>query len=521
MHLFHESDKHMNPHDTRLFKMIALLLPFLLIGLLEVSLRLVRYGYDVSLFTEYPGSGQFLMFNPHASKRYFPNAEFASVGNQELFRKKKGEHTFRVFVLGESTTIGYPYFHNGSFHRWLLFRLMHTYPDKNFEIINLSLTAVNSYTVRGFAEELVHYQPDAVLIYSGQNEYYGALGVASSQSVGGNPTVVNALLSLRRFRTVQMLTHLYDKVTAIGRTEGQPEVTRMELMAGKQEVLYQSDLYYKGIEQFRENMEAALAVLLQHEVPVFVSNLVSNVKDIPPFIPDATDYYARGQYLEAKEHDRLRFRAPEAMNQVIDSLCRLYPNAHQVDTYERFSQDSEDHLLGDNLFTDHVHPTLRGYYLMSNAFYDALQQSGLLPSASDQAMTETQLAAEMPLSVIDSLAGELRIKNLKGRWPFNDARYRNFVVPAGHPIDAMAAALFRKQAGWLEVQNQLYLYYIKQYQPEAAARIAEGVVLEYPEDPAFYQKAAQVYGQLGEKERAQFYIRKYLMLAPTLNEAHE
>lgn len=511
----------MNPHHIKLFKAIAILLPFLLIGLLEVSLRLFHYGYDVSLFTEYPRSEKFLMFNPHASKQYFPNPEFASIGNQELFAKKKGEHTFRVFVLGESTTIGYPYFHNGSFHRWLLFRLMHTYPDKNFEIINLSLTAVNSYTVRGFAKELVSYQPDAVFIYSGQNEYYGALGVASSQSIGGSPSVVNALLSLRQLRTVQMLALVYYKIAAIGHKEDKPDATRMELMAGKQEVAYQSDLYYKGIYQFRVNMEATLSVLQQHDIPVFISNLVSNVKDIPPFINDTTDYYGKRQFFEAKEHDKLRFRAPEAMNLVIDSLCRVYSNAYLVDSYERFSQNSEDRLLGNNLFTDHVHPNLKGYYLMSNAFYDALQKSGLLPSASGHEMTEAQLAAEMPLSVIDSLAGELRIQNLKGRWPFNDARYKNFVVPAGNPIDAMAAALFRKQAGWLEVQNQLYMYYVRQNQPEKAARIAEGVMLEYPEDPVFYQKAAQVYGQLGNKEKAMFYLRKYVMLAPTFNKVYE
>jgi Tfp pilus assembly protein PilF len=38
----------------------------------------------------------------------------APTGNSEPFKKIKDENTCRIFVLGESTTIGYPYFHNGS-----------------------------------------------------------------------------------------------------------------------------------------------------------------------------------------------------------------------------------------------------------------------------------------------------------------------------------------------------------------------------------------------------------------------
>src|SRR6266487_2027217 len=104
---------------------------------------ILHYGYNYSLFIEDPSDKRFLFLNPDASKRYFPNQTIATTGNKELFKKKKDKNTVRIFVLGESTTIGYPYFHNGSFHRYLLYRLTHETPDKNYEIINLSLTAVN------------------------------------------------------------------------------------------------------------------------------------------------------------------------------------------------------------------------------------------------------------------------------------------------------------------------------------------------------------------------------------------
>lgn len=525
----------MNTHRLRIFKIIAILFPFLLIGGIELMLRLCQYGNNPDLFIEYAENKNFLVFNPRASLKYFPDPNFAPVGNQELFKKEKDKHTFRIFILGESTTIGYPYFHSGSFHRWLLYRLMHSYPEVNFELINLSLTAVNSYTVRDFAQKLVQYEPDAVFIYCGQNEYYGALGIGSTQAVAGkNPVIANILFSLRESRIVQLINNIRYKIVLLKKEDIKTKATRMELMVCEQEIPYQSDLYKRGIHQFQTNMEATIKYLQRHSIPVFISNLVSNEKDLPPFIDDGSDFYnqawqsllqsdtltAQACFAQAKEHDKLRFRAPERLNGIIDSLCRIYPYAHLVDTRSMFITHSEDHLLGNNLFTDHVHPNLKGYYLMSNAFYDALKAAALLPTLSGPEMTSAQLYAEMPVSAIDSLAGELRIRNLKGHWPFNDARYKNLTLPSSTPEDQLAARLFRKESGWLDAHNKLYTYYLNTQQPKQAARVAEAAVLEYPEDPAFYEKAAMANGKLGEKGKAIFYLKKSFASAPTFDKAH-
>ena len=114
--------------------------------------------------------------NDYASDKFFSDTANATKGNHEIFAVDKAPNTFRIFVLGESTTIGYPYFHNGSFHRWLQYRLARMYPERNFEIINLSLTAVNSYTVLDFGKQLAQYQPDAVLIYAGHKRILWRFG---------------------------------------------------------------------------------------------------------------------------------------------------------------------------------------------------------------------------------------------------------------------------------------------------------------------------------------------------------
>src|ERR1700754_2901388 len=198
-----------------LFRVIALLIPFLLLLVLEVALRFFHYGYNPSLFIESPENPDYWVMNPEASKKYFTDQLNATTGNREPFRKVKGPDVFRVFVLGESTTIGYPYFHNGSFHRWLLYRLMADHPDKKIEMVNVSLTAVNSYTVLGFSKEVVRYEPDAVLIYTGHNEYYGALGVGSTNRIGGSPGLVNFLLGLREYKVVQLMSRMIGGVARI------------------------------------------------------------------------------------------------------------------------------------------------------------------------------------------------------------------------------------------------------------------------------------------------------------------
>src|SRR5450432_4232475 len=426
------SHKQASKKKVVLFKVISILLPFLVLILLEFALRIFHYGHDLSLFREYPGNKNFLALNPDASRRYFNDPALAPTGNSELFKKIKDENTCRIFVLGESTTIGYPYFHNGSFHRWLQYRLMRTLPDRHFEIINLSLTAVNSYTVLGFAKELVDYEPDAVLIYSGQNEYYGTLGVGSTNRIAGNSTIIAFMLGLRQFRVTQLITSLYEKIAGAFRTtKGASGETLMQRMVADQQIVFGSKLYYRGIDQYRSNMDATLHLFSEAHIPVFISNVVSNEGGMRPFISIGVDSlrapafrkeydigvkafslnelraadslfkkadlvygghalcnyylgqvnYGLGDYVQAEAYfakardlDGLRFRAPAKINEIIAQLCNKYPNAHLVDTKTLFEAHSDHHIIGSELILEHVHPNLTGYALMSDVFYEALKK---------------------------------------------------------------------------------------------------------------------------------------------------
>ncbi len=548
-----------------LFKTIAVLLPFLVFIILEVALRLFHYGNDLSLFIEDPRDANYLVLNPNAAKRYFTDPALAPTGNSELFKKVKDENTCRIFVLGESTTIGYPYFHNGSFHRWLQYRLMRTLPDRHFEIINLSLTAVNSYTVLGFAKELVDYEPDAVLIYSGQNEYYGALGVGSTNRIAGNSTIIGIMLGLRQLRVMQLITSLYEKITGTFRTaSGASGETLMQRMVADQAIAYGSKLYYRGIDQFASNMDATLHLFNERHIPVFISNVVTNEGGMRPFISIAADSlraplfrqdyelgkkafklnelraadslfrkadgiygghalcnyylgqvsYALGDYKQAEAYfakardlDGLRFRAPAKINEVIGQLCNKYPDAHLVDTKGMFEAHSDHQIIGSELLLEHVHPNLTGYALMSDVFYEALKKEHIFSIDTAKEMSLQQLMEDMPITVVDSLTGVYKIAMLKRSWPFNGGGAQDS-LPTGTVEQRLAYDLTFKHIRWRDAMEDLYSYYVGTDSLSKARTVMEALVLEYPMEASYCERTATIYGKLNDLENAAFYFKK-------------
>ena len=73
--------------------------------------------------------------------------------------------------MGGSTTYGRPYFDNVSFCGWLRAYLQAADPTRNWEVINAGGVSYASYRVAILMEELVEYDPDLFIVYSGHNEF--------------------------------------------------------------------------------------------------------------------------------------------------------------------------------------------------------------------------------------------------------------------------------------------------------------------------------------------------------------
>lgn len=517
------------------FKLTAFLLPFLFILLLEGILRLTGYGHDLSLFITDAKDSSNLVMNPHFSERYFTIGANATIGNSDAFKAVKKKGVTRIFVLGESTTLGYPYMHNGGFPRWLQYRLLNMYPDADFEIINLSLTAVNSYTVLDIAKELPRYQPDAVLIYSGHNEYYGALGVGSTSRFGKSAWAVRAIIALKQFRVMQLILNMFQSKHAT--TSGNR--TLMERMAGDQHIAYGSAKFRDGISQFTRNIDATCRLLSAQNIPVFISTLVSNDRDLPPMVnsqadgdTSATNLYQKGitalakhdtlnakqLFISARDHDLLRFRAPEQINAAIELIAGKYKGVYLVNTRKLFEAQTDTGIIGNETLLEHVHPDLLGYSLMSEAFFKALQAQRIFPLKPAQEMTLAQLQQEMPITQTDSLFGAYSITQLKMGWPFNQPGLQ---MPSPQTEEEkIAMDMLAKHLPWNDAMDRLMSYYQQNKNVGATLKVAEAVILEYPRDATFYTFAGQACVNQKQYIKALNYLGRAFRITPSLNLAH-
>jgi lysophospholipase L1-like esterase len=541
-----------------IFKLISISLPLIAIIALEVILRVADYGEDYQLFhrIQLENKPDFLIMNGKMADKYFNDDELKSDNQTDLFLKEKTDNTFRVFVQGASTVVGFPFYRGGSFPRMLKQRLSLTFPDVNIEVVNTGMTAVNSYTLLDLVDEIIEQKPDLVIIYAGHNEYYGAMGVGSTISHGSHPMVVRSYLMLKEFRFFQLCENAYYKIFGSNiQKPSERTTTLMEVMAEKQRIPYQSEAYFAGINQFKANLKKILSKYDRHDIPVMLSTVVSNERDIEPFISegiadmdqfkkvlnqeshpdpneiaqyDAKEVYKRGTlYLKnneatakeyfhfAKELDLLRFRAPEKINEVIIELSDEY-DVSLVDMKAIFEKHSEHGIVGDELMTEHVHPNVFGQFLMADAFYNKIKELNLLSDWTNY-IPYNEALQDIPVSLIDSIQGMLVINELKNSWPYNLGGNR---LRAGESIDRknleriypelqMAKDIKQNAIRWNDAMSLSYNMYKNDKEYEQALKIAQALIFEYPEQGHVYQMAGDMCMKLENYQRAVFYYARY------------
>lgn len=462
------------------FYIILFSIPLLFFVLLEVGLRVFNYGDDLSMWEQAtPGKR---IINAYVAKRYFSNVKNPPTTIEDVFDSSKAENSFRVFVLGESSAAGYPYMPLGSFSRYIRKRLELAYPSSKIEVVNLGMTAICSYTIRDFMPEVIKQKPDVVLIYTGHNEYYGALGVGSLESLGKSRTLVNLYLSLNNFKTVQLVKDFLQWVVKSFSSEEKKRTgTLMSRMAKEQSIELDSESFNDGIDQFDGNMRDVIQMCKDANVPLILGTLTFNLKDQKPFIsvnsttkPDANSTYANAQeayvsgdyklalelYRKAKDLDALRFRAPEKIN----SLIRKYKDEFGVavaDIDSVFNSKSPNGIVGDNLMTDHLHPTLEGFQIMGSAFFDKVKELSLLPKTKPVIEYEAQdykTKEAFPFSTLDSTMAKYRIALLKNDWPFIDPKSKVDMHLLLHPAnysDSMAYQFMEDKITWPVAHEKL------------------------------------------------------------------
>jgi tetratricopeptide (TPR) repeat protein len=523
----------------RIFWVATVSLPVLLLLLLETLLHIFNYGGNLDLFIGGPpGYENYLRCNPNVARRYFISQSDIPTPPKQLFLKKKPDNGYRIFVLGESSAAGFPYSTNASFPNILERGLSNTFPDKYIEVINISMAAINSYALLDMLDEILKQSPDALLIYTGHNEYYGALGVGSVQSIGNWPWLINTLLRLQSVKIILLMRNWigwfkihFDKIF-FKRSEINSSATLMERIVTEQTIPYGSSLYEAGKKQFAQNMEKILLKTTGNGVPVVLSELVSNIRDQAPFISvedkegqSAQSFFrqarqlefdgkydqARQYYLKAKDLDALRFRAPEEFNTILQELALKYSQAI-VPTESYFEKESAHGIIGNSLILEHLHPNKAGYFLLARAFYETMQREQMIRTSWPG--NGIQQEWNRGMTDLDSVYAALVVQQLKAGWPFQPKSSPNRFLQTFQPRNQLEAIAFHVLQGKnfsLESGHmELGQWYEKQNKLDQALDEYKALIISIPYEDEFYQKAALVLITKKEYTEAAQLLRKSL-----------
>jgi tetratricopeptide (TPR) repeat protein len=470
------------------FYLFMLLLPVFFFLALEIFLRFIDYGRNNEQWIKITDSK--LMLNPDIAGRYFPNTQNFPQSNNDAFDIEKRKNAFRIFVLGGSSAQGFPFSPNGTFSRYIRDRLELLYPDSYIEVINLGITATNSYTIRDLIPGVLAQKPDLILIYAGHNEYYGAFGVGSTENIGNSRRFVDFRIWLNRFKTVELVQNLINSFLGLFGSESKPNPHRggtlMAQIVKDQMISFNSESFNVGINQFRENFEDVLQLTKKAEIPVVIGTLVCNLKDQKPFIsvgeyPDqradsvfnrAYGYLNYGNFRKsdslfrkAKDLDALRFRAPEKINEIIRSLTSKY-NCKIVDVDSVFNSVSSDGIVGKNLIVDHLHPLLKGYQLMGKIYFETIEKNNLLPNKEKLRISDTRqdslVISNFAFSRLDSVVSQIRLAGLLNDWPFVENTDFSFIkkFKLHDKIDSIAYRIALDNMNWEKGHREAAQWYL-------------------------------------------------------------
>lgn len=422
--------------------MLLGLLPFLLLEFVLVGLGLPNSPPPADPYVDLHNLRPLFQLDPEQSRLEI-SPERLNLFRPTAFPVDKSANTFRIFALGGSTTQGEPYSTETAFPEWLRLSLQAATRDdaQHVEVINCGGLSYASYRVLAILREVLNYQPDLIVIYTGHNEYLEYRTYAGYRE----PNTTQQWLALvGNLRTVQLTRQLTGQIA--GRSDALLE-DRTELKSEVDALLdYQGGLadYHRGAAwyqpipaHFRWNLARMIEACQLKSVPVVLVRPVSNLVDCPPMKfelepqlstqdcerfehlwsgareADATltqsleqvtaalkidpqhagaNYllgqlqFSAGDFVEAldslrraKDYDVCPLRAPTAIGDAVTELAVEY-HVPLLDAEALFAERSPDGLVGQRWLVDHIHPNLDGHQLLGQELAQLCFDHGIVPA---------------------------------------------------------------------------------------------------------------------------------------------
>ena len=367
-----------------------MLLPLALLLLIELALRLCGFGGYAPFFHKVgpvPG-GTLIVTDQAGADSWFFNSGMAGDTTQYAFLDPKPTNTFRVFIVGGSAAAGWPHPRNLASSAFLQAMLQDAWPKRHVEVINLGTVAVASYPVLCIMTEALKFDPDLIIIDAGNNEFYGAYGVASSSRVGGKLWMLAATRFVHSLAVVQGLEKL------LRPKHPDTQHTLMESMAGQNYIAPDDWRRAAAANNLYHNVSAMIKRCQSRGVPVLVCTVPTSESNLAPIGPDLSDspateqarvHFLHGQalaaegkstealaeFVKARDLDTMPWRATSAEQEAILRAAHEH-GAPVCDLVTAFRQASPGGTIGWELMDDHVHPNLRGQALMAETFVNSM-----------------------------------------------------------------------------------------------------------------------------------------------------
>lgn len=426
---------------------VALLFAAAEVGLTVLGVRPVLYDEDpyvgfsshIPLFIEQTDpNGEEYMVTAKNKLRFF---------NPQRFAAEKPAGTYRIFCAGGSTTLGRPYDDMTSFCGWLRAMLPGADPSRQWELINVGGVSYASYRVALLMEELVRYEPDLFIIYSGHNEF---LEDRTYSRVVGTPRVVRGLGAIMsRTRTYTAVRRAADAigqspdVAADERTYLPGEVeTILESSTGPESYHRDAELREEVLNHYRYNLMRMVDIAQSAGAEVILVTPAANLRHCSPFKSQHRDglskpqrkdwqvrfdhagnacaggnwdealtaidaaiavddrhahgHYRRGRILwELQRHDDAKAAFMRAMDEdvcalraptsMLDIVAEVADerNVPLVDFVAIIEELAEHGTPGEEQFLDHAHPTIDGNRRLALAILDTMNGQGIMHPTSE------------------------------------------------------------------------------------------------------------------------------------------
>jgi tetratricopeptide (TPR) repeat protein len=446
--------------------------------------------------------------------------------NEQSFPMRKGPGTYRIFCLGGSTTYGRPYDDRTSFAGWLRSYLDALDPGRDWEVINAGGISYASYRVALLMEELVEYEPDLFIIYTGQNEFLERRTYAGIQDIPAWIRKVNLLLGHTRVFTAleNAISGSRSSRTAKsneGATLLPAEVkTILDGSVGPTDYVRDDELRNDIVEHYRFNLERMIEIARRAGAGVMFVRPASNLGHCAPFKSEfssglsesvreqwsrlmeqarhaddpaqalvmveqalaldprrADSHYLHGEILRVRgdnlaaaaafsralNEDVCSLRAPDEVLDALGQVCATR-EVPLVDYESLVERGSPGGIPGEEIFLDHVHPTIEGNRILGEALFGELVDQGIA-TPSDTWGPEVQNMVEIRLLAgIDQKEHAAALRNLSKvlHWAgkFEEAEalaLRALDLDPEDPAALLQLGLARKQEGRFEEAELLFL----------------------------------------------------------------